>query len=322
MATNDTSDADAVQSELNDIYNLQGETVLLIAWAVSAVSLLQVIWLGAQVWIERQSVILKGTRVPSVVTPVNLVIFFMILANVGYCWSLCESWISLESSVALASFIMEEFFSVSFRVCLIAYTWIRGRPIIELVSPEGAIFVRIILFIHGTCLIAEWALLILIAAGAFHAAPYNAVCLTNSVLLVTCDVLVMSFYLLYLRRIRGEHHSVATSDNKLQIISRYGCLSTAWLILWYSVSEATTLIDWSSTDVTVQRRFLYLIPLSKALATIFIVIQQFMKWSLQNQRKLNDGSKITEVEKAKLKSTQNSVSTPQTNLHGSLSSFK
>ncbi|KAI8615934.1 hypothetical protein BC830DRAFT_245359 [Chytriomyces sp. MP71] len=322
MGMNETSDPDTTQSELNHIYDLQSQTILLVAWAVSAVSLLQIIWLGAQVWTERHSVILKATRVPSVVTPVNLVIFFMILSNSGYCWSLCESWISTESSVALASFIMEGFFSVSFRGCLIAYTWIRGRPIIELVSPGGAIFVRIILVVHGIGLIAEWIVIILIAAGASNATPYNVISLTNSVLLVTSDVLVMSFYLLYLRRIRVEHHTVVTSDNKLQIISRYGCLSTTWLILWYSVSEVTTLTDWNSTDVTVQRRFLYLIPLSKALATIFICIQQLMKWSLQNQRKLNESSKITTVEKAKLKSTQHSVSALQTNFHESLSSFK
>ncbi|KAI8609344.1 hypothetical protein BC830DRAFT_1173636 [Chytriomyces sp. MP71] len=288
---NQTANLNATLDEAAYLLDLQAQTISIEAWAVTAISLFQIIFLAVVVYTETRPH--EGLPTPAVFSPINIVLLCLIICNCGQCLSYWQYWIYLDPVIELVTYGVEACFGATVLFFVMLYSWIRGRNIVELVMPRIVPFFPAWLSLYAASLTTATTLSILASdiSDEFITA-FNFTSILTAIMLLTFDLLVGVCYIMYLRRMRGTR---VADHGRLRIVSVYGCTSTAWMTAWFTVQELIRFMQWDACTLL----YVVLNAFAMGMPTAFILIQIVMKVALYRERRREAADRRDTVEQAK-----------------------
>ncbi|KAI8607907.1 hypothetical protein BC830DRAFT_1174885 [Chytriomyces sp. MP71] len=294
--TNGSLDYNAL--EVANVWDSQTQVYEISAWATAAMSLLQVMILATQIfWIEPGRLASHAAAWKATTRPANLQIFFMILATCGKVISFNYNWFTVDMVGGSVTYALSCFFTTSFQILMLFYTWNRGHAVVELVRPGsmaailGVLCLLPILQTTSNALLAV-AVTINYVTGESYYNTYWIVGgylgIAGAILFAAFECFILFCYFLYLRQMTRENRN--NDGERLLVISRYGVVTMVWNLLHLVVIRVLMGYDWILTDVLNVQCYVVLAALDILMPIVYIFIQLGMKWAL-HEAKLRDSNR-------------------------------
>ncbi|KAI8620637.1 hypothetical protein BC830DRAFT_1164356 [Chytriomyces sp. MP71] len=237
--TNGSLDYNAL--EVANVWDSQTQVYEISAWATAAMSLLQA----------------RESRRSVEGDDANLQIFFMILATCGKVISFNYNWFTVDMVGGSVTYALSCFFTTSFQILMLFYTWNRGHAVVELVRPGsmaailGVLCLLPILQTTSNALLAV-AVTINYVTGESYYNTYWIVGgylgIAGAILFAAFECFILFCYFLYLRQMTRENRN--NDGERLLVISRYGVVTMVWNLLHLVVIRVLMGYDWILTDVS------------------------------------------------------------------------
>ncbi|KAI8621702.1 hypothetical protein BC830DRAFT_134830 [Chytriomyces sp. MP71] len=289
-------------AQLQALFALSNKIFLNLMWTVVNLSAIQLIVMFIQIASSFQSSngasLWKATN-----TPINWMILFMVLSNVGIIIAFYEYWINSDFVVEVTTYTLVTIFSSLLQTLMMQMSWNRGKPVIEVIWPSSVKYVRVALIAYPLLQIFQNVLYLAsyFVDPSTNATPEwiagNVFFYSSSGVLIIFDAFGLICYFLYLKGLINDRQ---TPDiGRLKIICRYGIASIILTFCWLILLGVIDTIDWDLGNLFEQQVIITLNTIYYSLPTLYIFLQLCMKWALHNERGRSVSQRHNTIEHAK-----------------------
>ncbi|KAI8609450.1 hypothetical protein BC830DRAFT_1173535 [Chytriomyces sp. MP71] len=293
----------ATQAEIDAIYSLHEPLYTGVAWTTVSASVVQLMFLAFQVC-ERDTQTDTQSVTEEILKPVNLLIFFMILTNLGSCVLYSPLTSALPFNLTFAT---SQVLGSLFQIIMMFYTWVRGRPVILAIAPSSTKTCFIVLHFYGILVSIATTLSIYCSISyedttlLYYA--FNILSDLCSAVMIAFDIFVLTLYVLYMRQVHSDSHARDMS-RRLHVISTFGAVTTVWNLLWQMEGDVATYVE-SSNTVAYWTMNLALNALYLLMPPVYLFIQLAMKEALYRTKMMEVEQKLATVDRAREMAHQN-----------------
>ncbi|KAI8611275.1 hypothetical protein BC830DRAFT_1141855 [Chytriomyces sp. MP71] len=283
-----------------------------LAWTTASLALTQMLGLLALVgWIERRDTMMSNqtslTFKTTVLRPANTLIFLMILLHAGSGCIYYAYYIAPTAFEDVLGYAAYDVCLATLTVLMMGFTWELGKPVIQLLYPNHTLVCKSLVILFTVLQFTATALDISCYtdgsgyADTTHPAykVMQALIVCTTLLLSTLSLFVILCYSRYLRRTREA--AVTPDTRHLEVLSRYGAASAAWLLAWQCITDANTYVianaDWTQAESWTA--YAMLNTLSILMPGVYLFWQLRMKWALHVVRMSELERKKSIVERAR-----------------------
>ncbi|KAI8611613.1 hypothetical protein BC830DRAFT_1140471 [Chytriomyces sp. MP71] len=301
MEVNSTSDAANSKVDLQDFYISSNRSVnLSCAWIAGGLGLIQLYVLVRLALKEGD----PGSPWKSLHSPFNLCLFIMILSmsfNIPFYYLYTEAPDSMTSSIYNSATLIT---NAIFVVTIFLYACLRGWGVIEIVNPR---LISSIPYAFALFVLVNVANVVLLILGygfgeptplQTELIPYgNASFLAILAFLSVFDVYITCCYVIYLSRAKKN---TQLETGRLLIIAQFGVGSNLVLELVFAVTLGDTYATVHLDGPASMNGFLALNALTSLLPFVYLAIQLWMKYALEEDKKNEKLRKESQLEKARM----------------------